>query len=174
MARVTGATAAAARLRRIRGPEAKRLIGATLFSLAQDVQVEAQLSITKGAVSGKNHVPSTPGTAPNQDTGVLSNNIEAVQISEFRSEASSNAPYAAIHEFGGTINHPGGTPYFIDEKTKLAKFVSKSSPAAAGLPVTKPHVITMPERPYMRPAVALTKDERLNKLTALRKKLASL
>lgn len=174
MATVRGSGAATRRIGRLRGPEAKRLIGSTLFALAQQVQAAAQISITTGAVSGKNHVPSVPGTAPNQDSGVLANNIEAELVSPFRAIVTSNAPYAAIHEFGGTFMHPGGTPYFIDAETKLAKFVSKDSPAAAGLPVTKPHQITMPERPYMRPAVALTREERATKLGELRKRLATI
>ncbi len=58
-------------------------------------------------------------------------------------------PYARIHEYGGTINHPGGTPYFIGDDG-LAKFVSKAK--GGDLPVTKPHTITIPARPYIRPA----------------------
>ena len=57
-------------------------------------------------------------------------------------------PYARIHEYGGTINHPGGTPYKI--VNGRAVFVSKAR--GAGLPVTKPHDITMPARPYITPA----------------------
>lgn len=59
-------------------------------------------------------------------------------------------PYARIHEFGGTINHPGGTPYFIG-KDGRAKFVKKAN--GAGLPKTKPHPIEIPARPYITPAL---------------------
>ena len=59
-------------------------------------------------------------------------------------------PYARIHEFGGTINHPGGTPYFIGADGK-AKFVNKA--AGADLPKTKPHPIEIPARPYITPAM---------------------
>jgi phage gpG-like protein len=56
-------------------------------------------------------------------------------------------PYAAIHEFGGTINHPGGTPYrVIDGRTV---FVRKSE--GKGLRKTQPHEIKIPARPYLRP-----------------------
>lgn len=82
------------------GPEMIRTVGAALFAGGQGIQVEAQISITTGAVSGKNHVPSKPGEPPNQDTGVLSNNIETVQVAPLRVEVSSNAPYAADLEFG--------------------------------------------------------------------------
>lgn len=57
---------------------------------------------------------------------------------------------AAIQEFGVHINHPGGTPYKIGPDGR-AVFVSKS--AGAGLPVTKPHTIVIPPRPFMRPTV---------------------
>lgn len=60
---------------------------------------------------------------------------------------------AAIQEMGATINHPGGTPYMIG-KDGRAIFVSKSSAHAGNLPVTKPHQIVIPPRPFMRPTAA--------------------
>jgi len=70
-------------------------------------------------------------------------------------------PYARIHEYGGTIDHPGGTPYFIGDDG-LAKFVSKAK--GAGLPVTKPHQITIPARPYIAPAIRDFEAETLPKI----------
>lgn len=64
------------------------------------VQVEAQISITTGSVSGKAHIPSAPGQPPNQDTGVLAGNIETTQPSPLVVEVSSNAPYSSALEFG--------------------------------------------------------------------------
>lgn len=58
---------------------------------------------------------------------------------------------AAIHENGVHINHPGGTPYKI--VNGRAVFVRKDAPEAAALPVTKPHPIVIPPRPFMRPTV---------------------
>ena len=58
-------------------------------------------------------------------------------------------PYARIHELGGTINHPGGTPYRIIDGR--AVFVSKAQ--GAGLPKTRAHEIEMPARPYITPAM---------------------
>ena len=100
MARVIGARAHAARLRGIRGQDMVRKVGAALFVAGQAIQVEAQLSITRGAVSGKGHVPSAPGQPPNQDTGVLANNIETTQIEDLKVHVSSNAPYAVPLEVG--------------------------------------------------------------------------
>jgi hypothetical protein len=71
-----------------------------LFGVAQDIAVDASVSITTGAVSGKNHVPSAPGTPPNADTHVLSNSIEATSPGPLKAEASANAPYAAAQELG--------------------------------------------------------------------------
>lgn len=57
---------------------------------------------------------------------------------------------ASIQEFGAVINHPGGTPYGPHG------FVSKAD--GAGLPVTKPHTIVIPPRPFMRPTIAREKN----------------
>jgi len=70
---------------------------------------------------------------------------------------------AMIQEYGATISHPGGTPYIITSDG-MAKFVSKSSPQAAGLPVTKAHTITIPPRPFMRPTVSREKNNWLKML----------
>ena len=69
----------------------------------------------------------------------------------FTIEYGSRLPYAAIHEYGGTINHPGGTPFFIKGGELI--FVNKKNPRAAKLPKTKPHSIPIPARPYMAPAL---------------------
>jgi len=62
-----------------------------------------------------------------------------------------SVPYAAIHEFGGTINHPGGTPYIV-VTGEGAVFISKAKAEAMGNKVqfTRPHAINIPERSYLR------------------------
>lgn len=95
-----GRKAHVARLKRLSGPEMTREIGKALFAGGERIQVAAQISITEGAVSGKGHVVSAPGEAPNQDTGVLGNNIETVQREPLLVEVSSNAPYSAALELG--------------------------------------------------------------------------
>lgn len=82
------------------GANGTRNVGKALFAAGEFLTTEAQRSISEGAVSGKGHVPSRPGEPPNQDTGVLANNIEVVQISPAKVEVSSNAPYSAPLEFG--------------------------------------------------------------------------
>lgn len=64
----------------------------------------------------------------------------------------AGVPYAKIHEFGGTIDHPGGTAYFMSSELGHAVFVSNASALADRLPRTRPHTIPMPERSYMRSA----------------------
>ena len=66
---------------------------------------------------------------------------------------------AAVHEFGGKINHPGGTRYITDavvgrgDKRRLAtRFVGKDFKGETK--VTQAHVIDVPARPFFRPMIA--------------------
>lgn len=101
-------------------------------------------------------------------TGVLEGSIGIAELAMPHATGvkgvwgSKDLKYALIHELGGVINHPGGTPYLIGEDGK-AVFVSKNSPGAANLPKTKPHQIVMPARPYLRPAA----DAKYPELTGL-------
>jgi hypothetical protein len=90
------------RLKRLQGAEGVRLVGRALFSAGEDIQTEAQRLISLGAVSGAAHVPSAPGEPPNYDTGVLSSNIETVQVEPLRVQVKSSAPYAGSLEFGSS------------------------------------------------------------------------
>ena len=62
------------------------------------------------------------------------------------------AGLGAVHEFGAEIDHPGGTPYFINE-FGMATFVKKDSFYGQLLisrgQVTKPHHISIPARPWL-------------------------
>ena len=66
----------------------------------------------------------------------------------------TNAQLGAVHEFGATINHPGGQPYYYDEETGLCKFVKKDSELGRKLiakgQVTKAHTIYIPTRSFLR------------------------
>lgn len=66
--------------------------------------------------------------------------------------------YGLLHEYGGTIPHPGGTPYIVVEGGKavfvsIAKAQEIEANTGRKLPVTKPHSITMPARPFLRPGL---------------------
>lgn len=111
MAKITGADKHKRRLRKIRGGAVVQPITQAVFAAAQDLAADAALSISRGAVSGKNHVPSAPGEPPNADTGVLDRNIEATSTGPLTAEASSNAPYAAAQEFGSEKQNLPERPY---------------------------------------------------------------
>lgn len=95
-----GAKAHIRRLRALASAATERNIGAALFAGGELIQVEAQTSITRGAVSGKGHTPSAPGTPPNADSHFLSDHIETTQPAVTRVLVTSNAPYSGRHEFG--------------------------------------------------------------------------
>lgn len=75
-------------------------VGKAIYAAADIVKTEAQLSIVRGSVTGKNHVPSKPGEPPNADTRQLDTNIITVKTGELTAEVQSNAPYSAALEFG--------------------------------------------------------------------------
>ncbi len=88
----------------IAGEGLQRDIGKALFVAAQRVQVESQIYITTGAVSGANHVPSAPGEPPNNDTGGLVSSHETELVAWNHAKVSVRAPYAAALEFGASQN----------------------------------------------------------------------
>ena len=57
------------------------------------------------------------------------------------------ASIAWVHEFGARINHPGGTPYMINDEG-MAVFLPIGDSRATGM--TKPHIIDIPERSFFR------------------------
>lgn len=88
------------RLKGITSPRAQKMLGAALLEAGETIATYAQVSITRGAVSGKGHVPSKPGQPPSADTHVLANNIEVTQPEALEVVVSSNAPYSTPLEFG--------------------------------------------------------------------------
>lgn len=119
MVKITGGSKHAARLARIRGPAMIEGVTQALFGGAQDIQIEAQISITEGATSGAAHVPSAPGTPPNNDSGVLAGNIEAAITAPLKAETSSNAPYAAAQELGSASANLPERPYMRPAAQKM-------------------------------------------------------
>lgn len=111
MVKITGDKKHSARLRRMRGPVLVRKVTRALFATAQDIAVDAAVSITTGAVSGKGHVPSAPGTPPNADTHVLSNSIAAESTGPLKAETFADARYAAAQELGSETQGLPERPY---------------------------------------------------------------
>ena len=93
-----------------------------------------------------------PNAKPLEVTEVLRRSIEVVPLGQSKIGITAKVPYAAIHQFGGRINSPGGTPYIATDKG--AVFISNRKAKqleAKGHKVkrTKPHIINMPARPYI-------------------------
>lgn len=140
MVKAKGVDAYLKRLQRLQGPDVVREVGQALFVGGEIIQRHAQISITTGSVSGKNHEPSKPGDPPNNDTGVLANNIETIQKDPLLVEVSSNAPYSAALEEGssrpaGVTARPGykrAGPVryeFGDSKTEARPFMGPARDA---------------------------------------------
>ena len=70
------------------------------YTLADMHATEAALSITAGAVSGKNHVPSKPGEPPNADTHFLDRSVHVERTGPLTAQSIADAPDAARLEFG--------------------------------------------------------------------------
>lgn len=73
-----------------------------LYKAGQDIELDAEFSITAGSVSGKGHVPSKPGEPPNADTRHLDTNIETKLVDTYRPSVTvtSHAEYSAALEYG--------------------------------------------------------------------------
>lgn len=100
MAKVKGLGQRTKRMRHIGGERAHKRRMAMLYSLGQRIELTAELSITQGSISGKDHVPSAPGEPPNADTRLLDGSIETTFAGEDTVHVTSNAPYSAALEFG--------------------------------------------------------------------------
>lgn len=134
MAKVSGRDRYTRMIKRI-GPEAAGEVGKVMFALGEAVQVDAQISITTGAVSGKGHIPSRPGEPPNNDTGVLASNIETVSKGLLEVEVSSNAPYSAALEYG--TSRMEERPFMRPALAKNRKLISTTIDAAVARAVKK-------------------------------------
>lgn len=89
-------------------------------------------------------------------TGTLRRSVRVIAMpGEVR--VGTDVPYAKIHNEGGTINHPGGTPYiFTGKKGKVRRVFIRATTAARResngdyVKRTEPHGITIPARPFIR------------------------
>lgn len=87
------------RLKRMAARTPKEVARA-LYSAGQLIELDAERSITSGAVSGKNHIPSNPGQPPNADTHFLDTNIETEIGGPGLVTVTSKANYSAALEYG--------------------------------------------------------------------------
>jgi HK97 gp10 family phage protein len=98
---IKGAKAHTDRLKRMQARTPQEVVRA-LYAAGQEIEIEAEISITNGSISGKGHVPSLPGEPPNADTRVLDSNIETTVAANLvpTVHVTSNAPYSAALEYG--------------------------------------------------------------------------
>lgn len=103
MARVTGGDKHRARLRKMRERTPQAVLAA-LYVAGQKIEIDAEISITSGSISGDGHVPSRPGEPPNADTRQLDTSIDTHIVAQNPPTVHiiSNAPYSAALEFGTT------------------------------------------------------------------------
>jgi len=126
MANFKGADAHLKRMRKMTlgmRKEAQKLV----YVLADLHATEAAISITTGAVSGKNHVASKPGEAPNSDTHVLDRSVHVEKTGELTAQSIADAPYAAKLEFGDS--KVAERPFMRPAATKVKKAVDKLAKA---------------------------------------------
>jgi phage gpG-like protein len=94
------------------------------------------------------------GQVLNRRSGALSRSITA-RVTEdantIRGTVGTNLIYARIHEFGGTINHPGSIAHGRALRFEVGGEVLYRRRTA-------PHLIPMPERSYLRIALADRRD----------------
>jgi hypothetical protein len=122
-----GRKAHVARLRKLSSPATTMLVDQALYAGGQIIQVAAQVSITAGAVSGKNHVPSKPGEAPNADTHQLADGIVTRRVGPLVVEVASTAPHARIEwDWGNVAARPYMRPARDAHKAEVANLVTKA------------------------------------------------
>lgn len=106
MARVMGAQRHSARLRHMAGVVTP--VTRALFVAGNEIEVEAERSITAGSASGKGHVASAPGSPPNADSRNLDLNIDTTIVRLGKVEVASSAKsesgyaYSVGLEFGNS------------------------------------------------------------------------
>lgn len=128
MVKIRGAKGHAARLKRMRSAEMIREVGKAIYAAADYLSTEAAISITTGAVSGKNHVPSQPGEPPNADTHVLDRSVHTEKTGPLKAISAVDAPYGAALEFGTSkmAERPFMRPAAEKTRPKAQKLVAEA------------------------------------------------
>lgn len=119
---------------------------------------KVKVSMNISSQRGKN--PSEPGMPPHRDTGALVRSVRYDLMGPYEARVGAYVPYAAIHEYGGPIFHPGRSvagrvqAKGRGRKTKKGYYAWKVS----GHEI-RPYTVHMPARPYLRPALDLFRDD---------------
>lgn len=128
-------------------PQIRRIL---ITSIEQNFMVGGRFSGTGDKATGgtQRWKPSKKSQGPTLvRKGYLAKSVSAIW-SDNSITLTSGMAYSAIHQFGGVIQHPGGTPYVVIGKKAvfLKKTDAKDKP---GVKITKPHPITLPSRPFL-------------------------
>jgi len=103
--------------------DAAKVANKVVYVGADMIRAEAFQSISRGAVSGKNHVPSAPGEPPNRDTGHLQSQIETSQPEFLVAQVTSSAEYAKDLEFG--TSKMAARPYMRPARDKMEPTIQR-------------------------------------------------
>lgn len=128
MAKIKGVREFKKRLDNLKGQKTRKQVVAALYSIGQNIEIDAEISITAGAISGKGHVPSAPGKPPNADTRHLDTNIETRIVGHHPPTVvvESLAEYSAALEFGTSVmvERPFMRPALAKNRKDVKKRVS--------------------------------------------------
>lgn len=135
MAKITGVERHTKRLKNMRN--VAKDVTAALYAAGQDIELDAERSITEGSISGKGHIPSLPGEPPNRDTGDLDRNIDTETKSQNPPTVHvvSHMPYSAALEFG--TSKMDERPFMRPATEKNRKKVGQKVAAAVRIAVRK-------------------------------------
>lgn len=140
----------------------------SLYAMAaksRELMAAAELGLRKGMEQFKTEVIRDQMTGRryadfglNVKTGTLRRSWRIAPRAEgtdYIVKLANDSKYARIHQYGGTIKHPGGTPYWMRPEAGMWIFtpLSLGKLAAGGygrletrIKFTKPHDIRMPKR----------------------------
>lgn len=113
-----------------------RLILQALYVAGQEIEIEAERSITNGSISGAGHIPSLPGQPPNADTRFLDTHIETTIQNQNPPlvHVTSQAGYSAFLEFGTSkmAERPFMRPALAKKRARLGQLVEAAIRKALG------------------------------------------
>lgn len=98
--------------------DVEEVAGAVVYEGADMIRAEAFRSVSAGSISGKGHVASKPGEAPNRDTGGLQAHMKVKKTGRVKAEFRSEAEYAAALEFG--TSKMAARPHVRPARDKMA------------------------------------------------------
>jgi phage gpG-like protein len=120
-----------------------------MVSLAADLKASVLVKLS-GAVLNK-----ISGALYDSIKSQLIENTTSIYSRVYVDPASPAAKYAAIHEYGGVIHHPGSDKFQAWQAGGAWIYTNH----------TKPHDIPMPERSYMRSSLEEMRGQIIDRLT---------